>query len=106
MLLEIDCGLRVDLQNTDYHSAAVDRKGKQKGSYKFPQYVIFARCPHPNADLINTDLSHVNLQVPKEVDLSGIQSLKKATRLVLLKGTIYPCNRRGTIMCPLTSKKS
>ena len=102
-MLEIDCGLKVNPEDADYHSGATDMRGKSKKSYTFPVYTIFVQCPHKDAK--DPELSNIKLTVPDDIDLEHVSSLKEAEKLVL-SGNVYTCNFRGTATCPLTSKKS
>jgi len=95
-IISIDCGQHIDLideDTVDYDSGGTDGRFKPNQNY-----VLYANCP------IDSSV-HIDLKVPKEINLFNVRSYKKAVNLIL-SGTIYSCNFRGTIKCPLTPKKS
>lgn len=99
-ILKVDCETNIhilDEETVDFDTAGTDLTFKEKPP---DGYIIYADCPR-----IRTPPLHINLKVPEEINLKGVHPYDKARKLIL-SGTIYSCNRRGTIKCPLTPKES
>ena len=98
-ILRVDCGTNIhilDEDTVDLDSAGTDLTFNEKPP---DGYIIYAKCPRAHTSL------HINLKVPEEINLEDVHPHENARKLIL-SGTIYPCNLRGTIKCPLTPKRA